>query len=360
MEWGDAVENVKQRPSDIEEDERVAGDTFSAGTFRMIHGLRNDTELNGQQVEILSYNSAKCRYVVRDGNGRTVSVKAQNLVQPCRECLPGWLHGVPFTLYDVPFIMERWVTLLADRYSSRCLFCLNGPLDERHLKRCVEVSIIRKEWRRRYDPSCERDALFWQHLQGVAYDRYPVAWLLPSRGSCRMWFMQRMRDLWRSFKQTGGLAKFDRLGPAMFANRADARSPIFIVTMHNGVQTSQYFAKKDLGLGNAATPGAVRDALVGHFRETAEKTVSRPWKRSDAVQFGGAAYERSCEKRAVDAQAQLDSILELSGKLYHSLKIVKTSKQLRSISGKDIRVDLHPNIFEDGYESSADSSSSSD
>ena len=98
VEWGDAVENVKQRPSDIEEDERVAGDTFSAGTLRMIHGLRNDTELNGQQVEILSYNSAKCRYVVRDGNGRTVSVKAQNLVQPCRECLPGWLHGVPFTL----------------------------------------------------------------------------------------------------------------------------------------------------------------------------------------------------------------------------------------------------------------------
>ena len=78
------------------------------------------------------------------------------------------------------------------------------------------------------------------------------------------------------------------------------------------------------------------------------------------MQFGGVAYERSCEKRAVDAQAQLDSILELSGKLYHSLKIVKTSKQLRSISGKDIRVDLHPNVFEDGYESSADSSSSSD
>ena len=26
VEWGDAVENVKQRPSDIEEDERVAGD----------------------------------------------------------------------------------------------------------------------------------------------------------------------------------------------------------------------------------------------------------------------------------------------------------------------------------------------
>ena len=74
----------------------------------------------------------------------------------------------------------------------------------------------------------------------------------------------------------------------------------------------------------------------------------------------GAALERGYQGRAADVQAQLDSILVFSRKLYCALKIVKNSKPLGLISGEDIRVDAHPNILEDDKECSRDSSSSSE
>ena len=118
--------------------------------------------------------------------------------------------------------------------------------------------------------------------------------------------------------------------------------------------------KYDFDLGPNPNPSAVRDALLDRYRERVENETNRPWERTEPVLGQGAAYARCYERKAVVAQEQLAAIQKISGKLFHALKVVRSTGQLRSVSGPNIRIDLHPGVFEGDLVDSDVSSYSSD